>query len=163
MPITKERISEIEDIAETVLEEALDGERKLPIDIKEVVSKQGLTLQIGKFENKDVIGAYDRQAKTIFVSETEQYQRTAFTIAHELGHYILHSDRPSETFYRTDSYLQDLQDKDEETEANCFAAAILMPKDKVTHFSVWFDKEKLAELFGVSPIAMGYRLKNMGL
>ena len=161
MPLTSVRIDEIEALAQTILDDTFQGNKKLPIDIREVVKKQGLQIVVGAFDNSDIIGSYDRATKTIQISENENYQRTSFTIAHEIGHFLLHAHKDKEVFYRADANLQE-QDKDEETEANWFAASLLMPKDQVKRFRMWLSTiDKLADIFGVSKIAMNYRLKNL--
>ncbi len=73
-----------------------------------------------------------------------------FTLAHELGHYFLHREL-------IENYIQNHQDESEqswsntnqlsfnprlETQANMFAAAILMPKELVEHKLKQFFKEK---------------------
>ena len=56
------------------------------------------------------------------------------------------------------------EDKEEEQEANWFAASLLMPEKLLKHyFSITNDADKLATIFGVSPTAVYYRLKNLGL
>jgi Zn-dependent peptidase ImmA (M78 family)/DNA-binding XRE family transcriptional regulator len=90
--------------------------------------------------------------------------RQRFTIAHELGHYLLSHH---------DHFHIDLSDAhgnppgynwQDERAANDFAAAALMPSEMVTHY---FEKdrglEKLAGRFKVSREAMGWRLVNLGL
>jgi Zn-dependent peptidase ImmA (M78 family) len=58
----------------------------------------------------------------------------------------------------------DKQKKEEEQEANWFAAALLMPQDLMEAY--WHslqDIESMAKLFGTSYSAMQWRLKNLGL
>jgi Zn-dependent peptidase ImmA (M78 family) len=51
-----------------------------------------------------------------------------------------------------------------EREANEFAADLLMPAAMVRHHAAADDSPRsLAEIFKVSPIAMSYRLQNLGL
>jgi Zn-dependent peptidase ImmA (M78 family)/DNA-binding XRE family transcriptional regulator len=90
--------------------------------------------------------------------------RRRFTIAHELGHYLLSHH---------DHFHIDLSDAhgnppgynwQDERAANDFAAAALMPSAMVTNF---FEKDhslqRLADRFNVSREAMGWRLVNLGL
>lgn len=86
--------------------------------------------------------------------------RDRFTIAHELGHYFLHS-RQGETplvAARMDSELP-------EWEANWFAAAFLMPEGKLREF--WekrpHDSYAGASFFQVSQQAYEVRAKSLGL
>jgi Zn-dependent peptidase ImmA (M78 family) len=69
-----------------------------------------------------------------------------------------------DVLYRTEVLMLDKQDKVEEQEANCLAAAILMPKELIEVF--WRrlgEVESMAKLFGTSFTAMSWRLKNLGL
>jgi Zn-dependent peptidase ImmA (M78 family) len=102
--------------------------------------------------------------------------RKRFTIAHEIGHYVLHvKQAQSRLFvdrhvYRRDDESATGSDQ-EEVEANAFAAAFLMPKELVRdalkkqglNLDDEEDLEVLARLFGVSTSAMSYRLANLGL
>ncbi len=164
MVLALDRIEYIEALAQTTLDEALQKHLPLPIPIRKVVTYCGLTLQTGEFDNPDISGSYDRVNKTISVSNKDPYTRAAFTIAHEIGHYLLHSDKSDEIFYRSSLNLSEGNDNIE-AEANCFAASLLMPRAKMRIFYPMLssEPEKLADLFGVSKIAMNYRIKNMGL
>src|SRR5205823_4215324 len=68
----------------------------------------------------------------IVVNKDDPSTRQRFTIAHELGHYILHQDYvKDESKYKVllRRPLQDLDYTKEEKEANCFAANLLVPND----------------------------------
>ncbi|PZE86604.1 uncharacterized protein DUF955 [Curtobacterium sp. PhB142] len=78
--------------------------------------------------------------------------RDKFTMAHELGHYFLHYRLPGldaeERFARGARNHR-------ETQANVFAASLLMPRD--TFVEAWTElggsERRLADRFGVSPAA----------
>ena len=100
-----------------------------------------------------------------------------FTVAHELGHFVLHGARMADldqldgrlnrnTNGALDpfSYLED-RDQIMESEANTFAAALLMPKNL---FGPAFqrlggDTQALAKLFFVSVEAVTKRIRELGL
>jgi Zn-dependent peptidase ImmA (M78 family) len=104
-------------------------------------------------------------------NSTECENRKRFTIAHELGHFILHSDsKPlfvdEKIMYRNfDSSTGEIR---KEREANAFAASLLMPRvfiqsainsaPKNTNDIVSY----LADKFKVSEQAMNFRLANLG-
>lgn len=112
--------------------------------------------QSGSFkfaDNKWIIG----------VNGSHHKNRQKFTLAHELGHYILHREKNinivDTTFFRnneTDSV---------EYMANEFAAKLLIPEDKVRYL---IDNQgvknigALAEKFEVSASAMKYRVISLG-
>lgn len=165
MILTPEQISFIEAKAEDILAEVYNSEKITPpIDLGKIAQKFNVSLQKVKFKEPDAIGQFDRSKNAIYVTNGEFLPRMSFTIAHELGHFILHKEKLKETFWRFDFLNLDIQDKKEEAEANVFAASLLMPKNLV--FS-WWNKTKdvsvLASVFGVSQLAMQYRLKNLDL
>jgi hypothetical protein len=89
-------------------------------------------------------------------------QRRRFTIAHEIGHFILHPHRlapqrggdPGNTAWQQ-----------QEREADQFAAELLMPEDLVREAVVLHgaDSARLADQFQVSRSAMQARLRWLGL
>jgi Zn-dependent peptidase ImmA (M78 family) len=85
-----------------------------------------------------------------------------FSMAHELGHHLLdHSER-----FHIDVTEGNLPGSDYASEraANDFAAELLMPRRLLTRFAeAQPETAWLAKRFGVSEIAMGYRLVNLGL
>lgn len=96
--------------------------------------------------------------------------RQRFTIAHELGHLALHRhlvgiglDDRSMRITKPGFYDNDLITNIEETEANQFAVAILMPKYPVLKTALRLDKDisKLSEYFQVSEDAMKIRLSTL--
>jgi Zn-dependent peptidase ImmA (M78 family) len=166
MSLPKSRINIIENIARDVLVEAYQkSDEKLtpPIKLKKVLKANNLDLQLVTFKKEEILGAYDKTEKAIYVAENETYTRKAFTIAHELGHFFLHQQRDADFFYRAEA-LQMEQDAIEETEANAFAAALLMPKNLVKRYWEQFKSTTIiAYMFKVSHIAAHYRLVNLGL
>ncbi|MBP9750951.1 MAG: ImmA/IrrE family metallo-endopeptidase [Candidatus Peribacteraceae bacterium] len=151
-----------EDVLSTLIKE--DGDISFPVPLAKIAENYGLTIKVVDFPKGSISGAYDRSIGTIYVSSSEPAQRQAFTIAHELGHALLHKDKGAEILYRTDLHDLDSPLPAEEQEANWFAASLLMPKDHVRrYFNVLDNPDLLATVFGVSPSAMRFRLKNLGL
>lgn len=107
-------------------------------------------------------GFYEPKTNTIFVNDNESGTRNLFTIAHELGHYILHEG----THNRYDEYHKYTPEaRKKEFEANDFAVKLLMPEHK---FIKIFEKykgnvRKIADIFGVSVCACEVRAFNLGL
>lgn len=101
----------------------------------------------------------DEGSRIIIVNPSDSLNRQRFTVAHELGHALLHKEGVHE---RSDVRLTSY--KKHETEANKFAAALLMPSDQVlTAVNLGKNLKELAELFGVSQTAMRIRLETLGL
>lgn len=140
--------------------------------------KNDLDIFLIDFNGKDeVSGAifYEKEKFKIFVNKTKPKTRQHFTIAHELGHYFLHSEiiksegfiidgdnflDGSKILYRLDKAQQDKI----ETEANNFAASLIMPEELTR--KVWNkveNVEECAKIFQVSILAMSIRLERLKL
>lgn len=161
---------EIELRTRRLLNAALIHEPPVPV---EQVAKD-LDIKIVRSDlGHDCSGVLIRQGdqSVIGVNQSDPPNRLRFTIAHEIGHYVLHeSDTYVDTGYRVN--FRDLDSgsgtKLEEIEANRFAAALLMPGPMVKRAFDDFafelagtgddDLRELAKLFGVSTQAMAYRL-----
>lgn len=95
-----------------------------------------------------------------YVDATEPNVRQRFTAAHELGHFSLHKDKIGETL--EDNYLlrADGLTSYQETQANAFAADLLMPRNLIERYMQdgIRDVKELAKKFGVSQVAMSIRL-----
>jgi len=98
---------------------------------------------------------------TIYIKKTLPDTRKRFTLAHELGHYVLHKKEGVK--FRLDGfdYSNDSKYAEEETEANFFAATILVPKDELKKLRSFFDNnlEVIADYFGVSKEVIENRIK----
>lgn len=123
-----------------------------------------LSMLGGKVEVKDgaeSLLVHDDETFTIYVSGRTSPRRDRFTIAHELGHYLLHhlnGDRQVRRFTRQGSNAA-------ETQANYFAAALIMPTEQFTqaHRALGGDLWRLARQFDVSPAAAEVRAAVLGL
>ena len=95
--------------------------------------------------------------------------RRRFTVAHELGHWHLHRDRGGSHYCRPEDNGGSQKDlyalKHIESEANRFAAALLMPEAAVREHAarVRLSVPALARRFGVSAPAMQVRLEVLDL
>jgi hypothetical protein len=100
----------------------------------------------------------------ININRHEKKERQRFTIAHEIGHYLLHSDLIGDGVSDSVMYRSGLSNL-QETEANKIAADILMPSGTVerllsSHGGIKSEVTAniLAEALGVSPPAIKIRL-----
>ncbi|NBU84160.1 MAG: ImmA/IrrE family metallo-endopeptidase [Sphingomonadaceae bacterium] len=97
---------------------------------------------------------------TIWLSPYTAPARDTFTIAHELGHYFLHSKigkRPIEVKREGNNRL--------EWEANCFAAAFLLPAEEFTQAWGKYNGNIgiVAAKFGVSTSVVSIRAERLEL
>ena len=136
------------------------------VPIFQIAQEEGITLKFINMpqELQDVAGFFDPKKKIIFVNKEDAPNRQTFTIAHELGHYIL-GHEPNE--YGVLPRIPNLVETNpKEKEANCFAANLLVPakmlKEIIKKYNLKPDAALLAEIFGVSEEVMKYRLKWIG-
>ena len=146
-----------------------------PVDLEAVAAVLGVEVEFVDFED-DLSGVLLREGDDdaiIAVNLQHHPNRRRFTLAHEIGHLVLHGgtyvDRGTSVKFR-DSRSGSGTIRDER-EANRFAAALLMPgswvKRAVEHTKLDpatdAGLQELADSFGVSSLAMSYRLANLGL
>ena len=89
--------------------------------------------------------------------------RKRFTIAHEIAHFVLHSGQQASFHDRTFARRAD-DANPMEREADRFAAQLLMPEADVREL-IRLGVTTLSGLaghFGVSALAMRYRVQNLG-
>lgn len=165
----------IEQKAERILSEA--GVKSNPIAVERIAKQLGLEIQDFNFGSEISGVLVVREGRgTIGVNADHHLVRRRFTIAHEIGHFVLHHD-VSQLFidHRKPSvFLRDTNsstgERRQEIEANAFAAALLMPRNMVSTVSKGlgldvFDDEALIALsdaFGVSTQAISLRLAKLG-
>ncbi len=148
---------------------------KPPVSVEQIADCLGLQIRLADL-GEDCSGVLVRNGDraVIGVNWSHHTNRRRFSIAHEIAHFHLHSgDTYVDKGYRVN--FRDLESgsgtKQEEVEANNFAAALLMPADwvykafKDQPFDLAEDDglEELARKFQVSTQAMTYRLMNLEL
>lgn len=96
----------------------------------------------------------------IFINQDLKDQRRTFTIAHELGHYVLHNDGKIKLRVDKFDYSKDSEESQQETEANYFAASLLVPERLLRDLlEVGISKLKISQYFGVSESVIDIRKK----
>ncbi len=153
---------------------------RTPVSVKLLAKALGARISVQPFDGDDVSGMLFRDgAKLIIgVNATHAETRQRFTIAHEIGHLVLHPGRPIilDRVVRVNlrDSLSGMATDREEIEANQFAASLLMPRDLVVGHVEKMLKTghrlseddlvtNLAKVFEVSSQAMEYRLTNLGI
>ncbi|MGI5401493.1 ImmA/IrrE family metallo-endopeptidase [Streptomyces sp. CA-135486] len=142
----------------------------------EQLAKRLEVLVVQQEMKDDVSGMLLRKEgeKVIGVNRRHAPVRQRFTVAHELGHLLLHRGRPLilDTDIRVNlrDTVSSMATDREEIEANRFAAALLAPEVMVrrevkkTQFQTADELVvRLSERFGMSQVAMNYRLMNLGI
>jgi len=170
------RRKHIRRIVERLLEECKI--EKPPVDVRRVARVLGATVREAQAEN-DLSGFLHRipggDRVLIGVNRAHAPGRKRFTIAHELGHLLLHGTEDFHVdkgfqVYKRDARSTEGSDRSE-IEANLFAAELLMPVTFVVEdlrereaidLSKDDELERLAKRYHVSPQAMTFRLANLG-
>ncbi len=161
--LSANKIQEIEYASQDVISDAYRSYAVIPpINLSKIIQQVGLSIKFGNFKNADIDGAYERSSKTVFISKSAPYVRQAFTIAHELGHYFLHSNKKIEIFYGHSLFAH--ENNRQEQEAHCFAASLLMPKNIILKYMQAIQNiGHLACRFNVNHTLMLFRLEMLNI
>lgn len=149
--------------AKQLLERHWNG--RLPVDPKAIAEKAGARVIVdSSLAAQGLSGMFDIEdgIPTIRYNPNEPRSRQRFTIGHEIGHFMLNHGRA----YRDPvANFSAGSFNPVEAAANRFAACLLMPADAIEDAikeSSDLTVSGLAETFGVSELAMKYRLINLG-
>lgn len=150
-----------------------------PVDILNIVKRIGIELvEYNLGDDTSGVLMIRNKKGTIGYNPKDAQVRRRFTVAHELGHYLLH--RTSNDLFVDNFFLMKFRgnnsytenDHVDEQEANAFAAAVLMPENfiddemKNTVYRGLTEIDfigRLAKKFEVSIPAMTYRLTNLNI
>lgn len=159
--------------------------KEIPIELSRVADSLSVNVHYDSLENNvsGVLVVKDQKRHAI-INADHHPNRQRFSLAHELGHLILHDagedrlfvDTNMRVYQRTGSPSDNAYHQPESTttpyeerEANRFASALLMPQDLVQKAAIDMDLSDetdialLARTFGVSDQAMSIRLQQLGL
>lgn len=155
------------------LKELLQG---LPVNIEGIIRLRGVKLDKNAELKEGLSGEIRKTGEEeyrISVQGSEHYYRKRFTMAHELGHFLLHKDKIGDGVNDTPAYrscenaelFNENIKLEHETEANSFAAALLMPKEAVEYYFLEEKKslKEMSVIFQMSEQALRIRIKNLGL
>lgn len=140
------------------------GFEKKYISVEEIARNLGFEVFGTTFKDSNISGKviHNDDVKEIYVAD-ESYERQRFTIAHEIGHIILHHEA-GESINEVDYRTSDKDFNRKEFQANAFASALLMPKkEAIKTWESLSDVDDFAEYFEVSKKAASIRLLNLGL
>jgi Zn-dependent peptidase ImmA (M78 family) len=162
------------------------GVTSTPTPVEEIAARLKIDIYYERFpaETSSVLIRQADGTSVIGVNSRHAPRRQRFSLAHELGHAVMHVGRtvapegeafiskPLEILFRDDVAQRGTDQR--EIEANAFAAALLMPEPLVRQrFRTLWDRQpshnidrvvaELADDFDVSSQAMRFRLVNCGL
>lgn len=148
----------------------------IPVDVLAIAGACGVTVRVeGLEEFVSGLLVVRGSNAVIGVNVHHHPNRRRFTVAHELGHYLLHLDQTAffldaaPTFFRQEATPSGKPYQ--EREANAFAAELLMPAAEVRTLmadqpiDVFDDAavKRMADRFGVSSQALVIRLTELNL
>ncbi|MDB4889232.1 MAG: hypothetical protein JWL61_1087 [Gemmatimonadetes bacterium] len=149
---------------------------KAPVPVEDLAKSLGVEVRYQSLE-PNVSGVLVRRGNKVVIGVNSNHHsnRQRFTIAHELGHYLLHPDSPT---VFVDGALVHFRGEDltgpsdlRELEANAFAGALLLPEatlrlDLRGQYIDAFDEvavRGLSNRYQVSQQALTIRLMRLGL
>lgn len=157
--------SKAREAARALLEKYNVGSPVVPVF--EIAQAEGLSIKLFDMPDKlkDVAGFFDPATKTIYVNRDEPTNRQTFTVAHELGHYILQHPADEVGVLPRWPRMQNGTNNGIEQEANCFAEELLVPsrllREQMSKYGLnREDREVIAQLFGVSKSVIDIKLKH---
>ncbi|MBC6407083.1 MAG: ImmA/IrrE family metallo-endopeptidase [Rhodobacteraceae bacterium] len=136
-----------------------------PIPVQDIAESNGVEVvfvDFGEYK-REVSGLCDFGEKRIYVNAEDSRARRAFTMAHELGHWLLHKEhylQHPEEYPILPRFSVPDNSNPLEKEANKFAACLLMPRHLLRPVKT-APVAQLARIFGVSQLAMSYRLRDV--
>lgn len=145
----------------------------LPVPVEAIAKQSGIRVEsISLDDELSGMSFIKDGVAVIVVNSNHHINRRRFTIAHELGHHILHESylrnnvHVDKVVLHRDSLSSDGIDE-KEVQANKFAAELLMPSIdlmKINNVDINDDAEVqvLAKRLKVSAAALAYRLTNIG-
>lgn len=150
-----------------------------PVNIEEMIRLFNIELDKKANLDDNILGEIrklpDGRYK-ISINKNDHYYRKRFTMAHELGHFLLHggligdglNDNVAYRNVESGDFYNSHIGKEQETEANQFAASVLMPDDilKLIVFSDTFTNtdesiQTLSKKFQVSKEAMKIKVSDL--
>ena len=147
-----------------------------PVPVERLAKLKGAAVRYEPFEGQMSGLLYKASATdqtVIGINALHPSSRQRFTIAHEIGHLLLHEDTNLQVDQHAFLAFRDLasaiEDDPKEVEANQFAATLLMPEELLRRCVLELEPDldletaisRLAQQFGVSEQAMTIRLTSL--
>ncbi|MEO0625256.1 MAG: ImmA/IrrE family metallo-endopeptidase [Pseudomonadota bacterium] len=153
----------------TAIEKISEAQRLAPVDVIRLAEDLGVRVN-ETFLDGEISGELVRNSNGGFeinVNASHAPTRQRFTVAHELGHFLQHRDLigdglDDDRAYRSTQsgrYFNTRIGPRQETQANQFAASLLMPSHLIERLrNEGLDRREMAARLGVSEHAMAIRL-----
>lgn len=138
------------------------------VDPFDIAAQHGLTFETKLMDEQNLLGQLDLKNNHVILNHTgtQHPERFRFTMAHELGHFMLHVpwlhecnihsiDDTDETI-GSEFWINKEETRRLECQANSFAATLLMPKDIMAILYVYYYKERITPWTGRQPQPLYY-------
>lgn len=137
----------------------------IPVDPVKIAKTYDIEVYQGELDNM-IAGAIryykDKDKFEILVNKNDQKSKQRFTIAEELGFYMLYKEKLEKEEIHIN--LIDKEVNEEEKEVEYFAGALLINKTLLENvYNIHSTILELAEMFKVSVSSMTLRLNTLGL
>lgn len=163
-------INQSEGVARAVLRRHRISE--FPVDLQRICRGEQINCIERQLDDELSGMAFIKEGvRYVVVNSAHHPNRRRFTMAHELGHQLLHADYLARNVHVDTGVLRrdELSSEgvyEKEVAANAFAAELLMPRGQMSRFgSLDLSDEdsvtNVAAHFGVSTAALGFRITNL--
>jgi len=146
----------------------------LPVPLEQIAKREGIKIELAPLDD-DLSGmSFIKNGVAVIVLNLNHHpNRRRFTLAHEIGHHLMHVSYLTNNVHvdkivlNRDPVSSQAVDR-REMEANAFAAELLMPEAELRKYqNVDFNDDtflySLARKLKVSVTALTYRLINLGM
>jgi Zn-dependent peptidase ImmA (M78 family) len=144
------------------------------IPVEQIARERGVKVQSVPLDDELSGMAFVKGGTAVIVVNAAHHpNRRRFTIAHELGHHVLHQTYLCDNVHVDKAILRRVELSSDgsdakEVQANAFAAELLMPECMMRRWSeIDINDEtalnSVAKKLGVSPAALTYRFINLGI
>ncbi len=151
-----------------------------PIPVVSIAESMGFSVYFATFNDQNIAGImFDAEKpwgpfednRVIAINRKDYATRQNFTVAHEVGHFVLHCSQDNNFYERYMHGLDRGQKEKTEKEANSFAAELLMPESMVRSFLNTLPEQitraqaalEISRKFIVSTKAAHLRMDELGI
>lgn len=146
----------------------------LPVPLEQIAKREGIKIELAPLDDELSGMSFIQSGVAVIVLNLHHHpNRRRFTLAHEIGHHLMHVPYLTNNVHVDKSVLNrdavSSQGVDiKEVQANAFAAELLMPEAELRRYqNVDFNDDEfliaLAKKLKVSVTALTYRLINLGM
>ena len=142
-----------------------------PVDPEEIAESLGVDVIFASFNpevSRKISGFIDFEegdepSARIVVNKNMSPKRMNFTIAHELGHFLMHQEYAKSNEYRIlpRSNHHSSDKPNEEKEADAFAAELIAPKGMLMRYKRIASLPELSSIFVASEEMLNWRIQNI--